>query len=218
MAMGWKDQYHRYKDYFMNISLLYKRREDVKMFLEIILSLMTITIFSVFALRPTVLTIAQLVKDNKTKQGALAKLNEKISALSTAKNLYEQESSNISLINYAVPDKTTADSLIRQIELLAGQNSTKILNFTVDELVLVGTAKLQPPVENLTAFPPESGSVDFSITVTGDYPSLSAFQKALENLLRPIKMDSVKIFTVVSETGNAQNLTVKGRSPYLLIK
>lgn len=216
--MGWKDQYYRYKDYFMNVSLLYKRREDVKMFLEIILSLITITIFSVFALRPTVLTIAQLVKDNKTKQDALAKLNEKISALSTAKNLYEQESSNISLINYAVPDKTTADSLIRQIELLAGQNSIKILNFTVDELVLVGTAKPQPPAEGLTAFPPESGSVDFSITVTGDYPSLSAFQKALENLLRPIKMDSVKIFTVVSETGNALNLTVRGRSPYLLIK
>lgn len=218
MAMGWKKQYFRYKDFFLNISLLYKRREDVRMFLEIMLSLATVTVFSLFALRPTVLTISQLIKDNKTKEDIVAKLDEKTLALTNAQNVYEQETDNISAIKYAVPDQANVDSLIRQMELLASQNSVKILNFISEGVILVGKTQTPPVDSTLSSFPKNSGSVAFSITVTGDYASLFTFQKGLENLRRPIRIDSAKIFTVASETGTVQNLSISGRSPYLISK
>ncbi|MGD0523262.1 MAG: hypothetical protein ABSA43_01745 [Candidatus Microgenomates bacterium] len=218
MAMGWKKQYFRYKDFFLNISLLYKRREDVRMFLEIMLSLATVTVFSVFALRPTILTISQLIKDNKTKEDIVTKLDEKAQALTTAQNVYQQETDNIPAIKYAIPDQPNVDSLIRQMELLAAQDSVNVLNFMVEGVILVG--KTQAPAADITlsSFPADSGSVSFSITVTGDYPSLFTFEKGLESLRRPIVTDSAKIFTMATETGNSQNLSITGRAPYLLNK
>ena len=217
MAIGWKNQYFRYKDFFLNIGLLYKRREDVRMFLEIILSLGTVAIFAIFALKPTALTIAQLAKDIKAKEETLAQLTAKTDNLSTAKKLYEAEVSSIPAIKYAIPDIPTSDSLVRQIEMAAAKDTIKILNFAVDGHTLIGTPKAALTPEGLSAFPTDSGSVTFAVTVTGDYPALLAFLKDLENLRRPIKIDLAKVFSVALEVGLVQNMTVGGRAPYLLI-
>jgi Tfp pilus assembly protein PilO len=216
MALGWKKEYFRYKGFFLNISLLYKRREDVRMFLEIMLSLTTVAIFSIFALRPTILTISQLIRDNKTKEGVVATLTAKAQALTDAQNVYEQETANISAIKFAVPDQAGVEVLDRQIEMLAVQNSVKILNFMVEGVNLVGKPVVQPVTAGLSPYPVDSIPVSFSLTATGDYTALFAFQKGLENLRRPIKIDSVKIFTATTEAGNSLNLSLTGRVPYLI--
>jgi hypothetical protein len=61
MALGWRQGYSRYRAYFLNIYNLYKQRPDLRMFLEILLSLGAIAIFAAFAVRPTALTIVQLM-------------------------------------------------------------------------------------------------------------------------------------------------------------
>ena len=43
MAVGWRKDYTRYQRYFLNLFAVYKNRDDVKAFLEIVLSLATIT-------------------------------------------------------------------------------------------------------------------------------------------------------------------------------
>ena len=62
MATGWRGQYIRYRGFFLNIVDLYKKRADLRAFLEVILSISTVTIFLLFALKPTMLTIVSFVK------------------------------------------------------------------------------------------------------------------------------------------------------------
>jgi len=77
MATGWKGQYFRYKGFFPKFISLYKQRRDLRAFLELILSLSVIIILSVFALKPTVLTIVSLYKEINSKRDTLALLNQK---------------------------------------------------------------------------------------------------------------------------------------------
>ena len=81
MNQSWRREYLRYKSYFLNVMGRYKERADVKVYLEILLSLATISVFAIFALRPTILTIAGLLKEIETKKETLAKMDEKISNL-----------------------------------------------------------------------------------------------------------------------------------------
>ncbi|MCK4588646.1 hypothetical protein KAT60_02400, partial [Candidatus Woesebacteria bacterium] len=88
MALGWRRGYLRYKSYFLNVIVVYKRRKDLRMFLEITLSLVTISFFAVFALKPTLLTIAELTKEIKTKEETVAKMDEKIQNLERGQQIY----------------------------------------------------------------------------------------------------------------------------------
>ena len=110
-ALGWRGQYLRYRDFFLNIWSVYRRRKDVMAFLEILFSLSTISIFSLLALRPTLLTIAQLVKDNQAKEASIAKMDDKIKNLGIAQGILSRDAANINLVESAVP---TAASKLRR--------------------------------------------------------------------------------------------------------
>ena len=68
MAGGWKTDYARYRGYFQNAITAAQKKQDLKMFLEILLTLSTIIIFISLALRPTLITISELVRDIDSKE------------------------------------------------------------------------------------------------------------------------------------------------------
>ena len=81
MAGGWRSNYLRYRSFFLNIYNVYKRRPDLKMFMEILLSLGTISFFAAFALRPTALTIVDLLEQIDEKETTIEKMDQKIQNL-----------------------------------------------------------------------------------------------------------------------------------------
>ena len=103
MALGWRGNYLRYKDFFLNTLLIYRKRPDLKMFLEASLSLITILVFLLFALRPTLITIATLVREIKGKEELVAGLDQKIANLDAAEVVYSQEEQRINRVREAVP-------------------------------------------------------------------------------------------------------------------
>ena len=95
MALGWRGSYSRYKEFFLNITALYKKKAELRAFLEIILSLSTIIIFLLFALKPTVITIVSLLQQIKEKQATLSGLTQKVSDLQKASSLLQQNRASI---------------------------------------------------------------------------------------------------------------------------
>ena len=104
MALGWRKDYLRYRSYFLNIVGVYKQRKDLRMFLELLLTLVTVSFFAAFALRPTLLTIIELLKEIDTKEETLTKMSTKIQNLQQAQTLFLQEQSRISLLETTIPD------------------------------------------------------------------------------------------------------------------
>jgi hypothetical protein len=214
MALGWRGSYTRYKEFFLNISALYKKRAELRAFLEIILSLSTIIIFLLFALKPTVLTIIDLVQQIREKQSTLSGLTKKISDLQKASGLLQQNQASIQNVNIAVPTLAKPNILAGQVVGLATKNSVEVLGFSINQITLVGTSTSKSHSD----FKPLPGNVvemPFSISVRGPYPDLIAFIKDFENLRIATKIDTVGVSSSITDKGLIIVAVISGRAPFI---
>ena len=203
MAVNWRKQYYQYRKYFANIIVLYKKRPDLKMFLELLLSLITISIFAFFALKPTFFTISQLLKDIETKKQTIAQMDQKITNLTTAQNTYNLELNHISLLETAVPDTPSPNSFIRQVEAVAQKNNVTVLGVSVGEATLAGEVQ------------ETSGLIDVSISISGDYSALTSFLDDFQNLRRPPLIETVSLSLASQETTTNIVLVITTKVPFL---
>ena len=214
MPSGWRARYLRYQEVFLNIINVYRRRQDVKMFLEIILSASTIAFFSFFALRPTAVTIAELIRDVREKEEIANKMDEKIQNLGKAHLAFDSEGASIGQVEFSVPSNPQPETLVRQIEALATSRSTNILGISIGEITLLGEAKPKSR-QDVEELPEGALGVPFTVSVSGDYPALQNFLADIERLRRPLKIDTVGISSTDQEGVKILVLVSSGRTPYL---
>ncbi len=214
MALGWKGSYTRYKEFFLNIAELYKKKADLRAFLEIILSLSTIIIFLLFALKPTVITIIDLLQQIKEKESTLSGLTQKVSDLQKAAGILQQNQAFIPNINIAVSSLAKPNVLAGQIVGLSAKNSVDILGLSIDQVNLVGSSTRRT-VSDFKPLPGDAKEMSFSISVRGAYSNLTAFINDLEKLRITIKIDSFSISSSKTDKGLVIVAIVSGRVPYL---
>lgn len=214
MATGWKKDYIRYKEYYLNIVSAYNSKPNLKIYLELMLSLVTITIFVIFAIRPTILTIVELGKELKAKEETSAKLKQKITNLQTASTFLKKESDNLVFVDQAVPKKSNPEIFVGQIETLAAQNSLNILGFASSDVVLFGKSSETKKTRTLEKLALNSSELAFTLSASGTYQNIYSFASQLENLRRPIKFDSFMISTTTTDSGKVLVITIAGRVPF----
>lgn len=215
MALGWRNQYTRYKDFFLNVYDSYTKRAEARMFIEILLSVVVSTFFVFLALRPTIVTILELVKTIQEKEKVVEQLEQKIENLNTAKQVYDQNSSKITLLASAVPDIPEPEVLSRQLQGLAQQSSVEVTSLAVEEASLLGHEQLKEE-KGVESLPSGANPLTFSFNVkSSNFPLVSDLLNGLKNLRIPIKLDSFSISSLASEETVNLILVVGGRSPYL---
>lgn len=192
MALGWREQYNRYRGYFLNIVNLYKQRADLRAFTEVILSIGTIVIFLLFALKPTALTIIALVKEIDEKKQTEAALDQKISDLQRASTVFAQNQTSLQNLDSAVSTTPKPDAISGQVGGLAAKDSVNVLGLSVGQVTLVGKAEVKKSKE-LKPLPENSFEMPVSISIQGDYQNLISFMNDLENLRIAAKVDQVGI-------------------------
>lgn len=216
MALGWRKDYLRYKAYYLNILNFYKKREDLRMFLEIMLSLVTISFFGIFALRPTFLTISALLKGINTKKETIVKMDTKIKNLQTAQNILSLESSRIPILDLSVPVSPQPQMFVHQIEGSASNAQVQVLGIRIDETFLKGdSAASSQRIKADPNFPTGTSSMGFSVSATGSFQNLFSFLKNLEDLRNPIRVDILGMNISQTEEGNILTLVITGKTPYL---
>ncbi len=216
MAPSWKRDYVRYKDYFLNIVSSYNAKPNLKIYLELILSLSTIAIFSFFAIRPTILTIVELSKELKAKEETSALLQKKIADLQIAGATLQRESQNTIYVDQAVPEKANPEVFIKQVETLATQNSLTILGFASSDVPLVGRPEINKKAAGLKKLANNANELPFTFSASGSYQNIFNFVTQIENLRRPIKFDSFVVSSNTTDTGKVIVLTIAGRVPFLI--
>lgn len=214
MALGWRKDYLRYKTYFLDIYNVYKQRKDLKMFLELLLTLATVSFFAAFALKPAILTIIDLVREIKKKEETVSKMDTKIQNLQQAQILFTQETARINLLETTVPEKPEPDNFVRQIEGLTASHPITLLGVSINEITLLGEEKIKRKTDELEELPGNAGKLSPSLSITGTYQGVLSFLSDLENMRRPIKIDTISILSSGVEGQNLV-LAVSGRTPYL---
>ena len=188
MPIDWRSGYYRYHRYFLGARNIYQKKEVV-VYTGLALTFFTISFFALFAIKPTVTTIASLIKEIQSKKEIDKKLQVKINALREAQTNYSLVKDKLVLVDQALPQESELISLLYQIEILTQKNNTTIESLNFESSYLLGekteeTKNTQSPATN------------FSLTLSGDFESLNNFLASFENLRRVIGLESFGVNTV----------------------
>jgi Tfp pilus assembly protein PilO len=208
MAQNWNKEFVSYRQQLAKLFELYKERPDIRAFLEIILSLITIIIFSLFAIRPTANTIANLIQENNGKQETLDILNTKIKSLNLATQLYEQQADRIVQLNQAVPDDPEIENVTQALQTIVTEPGAILKNESFEKAPIKGNA-------DGTSFEKiqNAKTVPVAFQANGQYGTLLPIVQSIQNLRRRIYLDSVNITLPTQD-----NTTTTIREPLLNIK
>jgi hypothetical protein len=213
MAARWGSDNQLYKRYIAELVNLYGTRSDIRAFTEVILSVIAIFVFGVFALRPTLTTIGGLTTDISQKRDTLAQMDQKITNIATAQSLYDSQKANIDLLQIAVPTTPSVFEYLGQIELVAKKDGVQMTSLTTERVPLLG----ETPVAPVEAQPKEitDSSVNFAVTFTGTYAGLFQTLSDIEHLRRPNLSKNVFMSSETTLTGTVITLTITGTVPYI---
>ena len=184
MALDSQQEYYRYRRYFVDLRQIY-RQKKARVYTEIVLSVITVIFFVVFAIRPTFVTITGLLKEIKDKKVVTAGFENKIY-----------------LIDEALPKKSDLADLVNGIEQMVAQSGLTEISLTFDKTVIKGE-------ENMNGL----REIDLSLTVSGDYLNMKNLLQQLTNLRRVISLGEIN-FQTPKSAEDQLTLTINGKSYY----
>ncbi len=190
-------RYFRYYTYIKPIANL----PLVKNYSPTIFTLITITIFIFFAIKPTVETIFVLQKRLDNTQQVLNEVTKKAEALSLGKQNYEKLDPNIKTkILSAIPDNVGLKSLIQSLEQTTLKNQASISALQIQPLTV--TSKEAGTIGGLS-------EVSFVFNVEGKYQDLLSILQELKRSARLISIDNIAFNRLETEGGLVMSLTGK---------
>ncbi|OGD62184.1 hypothetical protein A2160_01385 [Candidatus Beckwithbacteria bacterium RBG_13_42_9] len=213
MAFDYRQEYHRYKLYYLKLQSL-AGEPAAQASLTILASLFAVTLLAIFAIKPTLTTIASLTKEIEDKQKISLQLETKTKALQSAEANYSQIVSQIPLIETVLPTKPDFARLEQEIEYLAWQHQVIISSGNFGGFVVAGK---ETEKKDDSKRPTESAGtkdISFNLIAGGSYQNLKEFIQDLENLDRVIVIGSIN-FTKESEIKGVElQVSIMGKAFY----
>lgn len=160
--------------------------------LELILTISLILFLAIFAIRPTLLTMSDLLKEIEDKTELNDRLTQKVAALSTAQNEYLAYEPRISVLDDAIPSVPEVVNAVKIIEKIAAEEQVVISSISMNQ-VPDGDEDLEFTKKQLIQVP-------VSISLIGDYPSTRRFIETLKSNRRTFVIDTV-VFSAEEDRG-----------------
>ena len=159
------------------------KKEKTKKYSSIIFSLISLSFFGIFAINPTLSTIAKLRKELSDTKFVDEQLEKKITNLSSLQEKYNIVEKDIPIVLKAVPKNPQVPLLIGQIQAVAKDTGVEIINLQSFEVDVPGTSSDQ---KKYSAF-------SFSTSVQGNYENLNNFISTLSSMERVVSLDTLSI-------------------------
>lgn len=173
MPIAWYRDY--LKDKTKNLDEQTKQKANAYFFIG--LTLFTVSIFGLLAIKPTLQTITNLNKQYQDDQAVYNALKDKLAALNSLDSSYQQIFQDLDYVYSAIPKSNKITYLARQIEKLAEESGVSLerLNF--------GTIELFPGQKT------ENYSFTFNMVLEGSEPKINSFIGNLINFDRIISLE-----------------------------
>lgn len=195
MAFDYRQEYSRYRQRVSGLKALYQK-PIVRTYSLLVLTFLTISFLGVTAIKPTLITIAQLVKEIEDKRATSQQLTKKIESLSQAQIEYQRIKPKLQGLNRAVPSRPEFAELVWQIEYLAAKHQLNLLGFQVGTVTLLGEDKVQ----NLDDSKLPGTKFTFNLNLNGEFENLQQFTDDLEDLQRIIQVAEVNFSTDIKKS------------------
>lgn len=194
-------QYSRYFTYIKPFTKL----PIIKNYGSTIFALLTISILTFFAIKPTIETILVLQKQLADQTEVLQKVTQKANDLSLGKKNYDNLDQDIkSKIVNAIPDSLTLKSVIQTLDQSAVIHEASISALQIQPLVIDTKTTNQPGILS---------EVSFVFNTEGNYQNLVSLLQDIRRSSRLISIDSLSM-SKASE-GETLIMSLSGRAYYL---
>lgn len=175
--------------------------------LELLLSLGLVIFLGAFAIKPTLTTMSELIKEIEEKKELNENLQKKLAALGTAQSLYYQLEDRLTLLDEAIPSQPQLIKSLKIAEKLASDNSVIVDSISVATIPEEVTSETKGTKLSRVPLPA-------TISVIGDYRSIRQYVEALRNVRRSFIVDSVT-FSIEENRGDKKlKATITLNLPY----
>lgn len=175
--------------------------------IELFLSIGAVLFFAIFAIRPTLLTMSDLIKEIEDKRQLDKQMAQKIAALSSAQSEYLKQQERIKVLDEAIPTGPDLVGLFKILERIASDNQLVIASLSV--------AEIPKDVAPELAFDKlERKNLELVVNVSGDYGSIRNFVDQLSKVRRTVMVNQVS-FSVSDVRGLKKlDASVSINAPY----
>lgn len=188
-----------YEKYYKDL-LPYLKQEKSQQYFTLILTFGASIFFALFAISPTLSTIARLKKEIKDSKFVDQKLSQKINNLSSLSQQYITVQNDISYVLDAIPQKAEAPTFVAQIQSVAKSSSVNITSIEISPI------NLNNQQNGLNS------TFTFNIAAQASYQDLQTFLSNLTDMQRVISVDSISI--AKGEVDQSLRLNLKGTAYY----
>lgn len=167
------------------------------------LTLLSLSFFGIFAIRPTLLTATSLFQSVSDLKQLNINYEQKISDIIRAQSEYEKILDDVSAINQALPKNPSFNLVAETMEKFAAREGFSITQLQIDN-VDVST----PSSTNRVS------SYGFRIIGTGDYQTITSFMSHILNWRRLVNINSLDIAPEGSTNSGILRLTLRAETHY----
>lgn len=155
---------------------------------ELFLSVAAIIFFALLAIRPTLLTMSDLIKEIEDKRKLAAQMGQKAAALSAAQDSFVGVQDRITVLDEAIPRGANMVYTLKIIEKIASDQNLAISNLTV--LKIPPDPPVSAPITEL-----ERQSMPIQVVITGAYEDIREFAEQLRNSRRSFVIERITFST-----------------------
>lgn len=179
------------------------KEEKTQKFTTTVLTIVALIFFSIFAINPTLSTIANLQKQLQDDTFVEQQLQGKINNLSVLQQKYANVQLDLPAIYSAIPQKSEIPLLIAQLQGLASSTN----------LTLVNVQAFQVDLSNDLISGKNYSSYAFNFSATGTYSDMKNFISQVINMQRIITIENIAITKVnLQNNQSGLQLTIKGNA------
>jgi len=204
MAINYRTEYQRYRQYYVNLQRFYQK-PTVKVSFFVLLSFATVTFFTALAIRPTITTIGALIRDIEDKRQIDKQLEAKLEALDLAQSLVSTIDSEEELLALALPEDAALGRLLQELEYVALQSEVRLTEVRFGNVTL-------GKMESKKA---QARSIPVSFALTGSFAGVKGFIEMVENLDRIVVINTIHLGSAGSGVGGRVAAEVTGSVHYV---
>ena len=168
--------------------------------LELFLTVATILFFAIVAIKPTLLTTADLIKEIEDKEELDKKLSQKMAALASAQLEYQMVEDKLDLIDQAIPSSAQLLFFLKTIEKICSEELVIIESMNVSKVPeeFNTNSITQEKIPDFSAI--EKDTLSVRVGLSGDYQSIRNIVERLRKNRRLMLVEGIT-FSVLDNRG-----------------
>jgi len=176
------------------------KEEKTQKFITIVLTLLMSILLGLFAINPTLSTIANLQRQIDDDKFVDQQLTLKISNLSILQTKYAAIRGDLSIVYDEVPKTQLYPLMLGQIQSIAKDSNVEIINLQTFPVVNSESKDINK----------KYSSFNFEVSASGNYKDMLSFIGKLVNFQRVVSINSISISSVKNNNTNSLQLDING--------